>query len=149
MDKFLTIIKRRIILFSGMILAAAVLGVYSFLIKGNTENTGMADGIVSGFQYGLIFGIGLLSLIQIIKLSIVIKSDKKLKMQYNKENDERLKAIRSKAGMPMMIVTSVIMLAAAIVAGNFNMTVFFTLVIALMVQLSIGVFVKLYCMKTM
>jgi hypothetical protein len=149
MEKFMMTIKRRVMLFSGMAIAAAALGIYSFLVICNSEKTGMTDGIIAGFQFGLILGIGLLALLQIIRLIMVIRDDKKLKILYNKEHDERLKAIRSKAGMPMLLINSIIMLIAAIIAGYFNITVFFTLVIASMVQLSIGTIVKLYCMKTM
>jgi len=41
------------------------------------------------------------------------------------------------------------MVLAAIIAGYFNIVVFYTLVIAVIGQLSISVAVKLYCMKTM
>ena len=109
----------------------------------------MSDGIVSGFQFGLIFRIGIRAMIEIIMLSKAMKDDKKIKLLYNKENDERMKFIRSKAGMPMVMITSVMMLTAAIVAGYFNIIVFYTLVIAAMVQLTIGASIKLYLMKTM
>lgn len=142
-------IERRIIIFSGMILVAVALGVYAIFAMDNSEEAIMADGIVSGFQFGIIFGIGILALLQIIKLSRVIKDETNLKMLYNQEHDERLKTIRSKAGMPMLMITSIIMLIAANIIGYFNIVVFYTLVIAAIVQLSIGTIVKLYCMKTM
>lgn len=148
MENFKITIKRRIILFSAITLIAVVLGVYDFFEMSNLGEGSLADGAVTGFQFGIIFGIGLLTLLQTIKLSMIIKDDKKLKILYNKEHDERLKMIRSKAGMPMLMVTSIIMLIAAVIAGYFNIVVFSTLVIAAFVQLSIGVIVKLYCMKT-
>lgn len=149
MEEFRKRVKGRIILFSGMLLVTLVLGVYGFFTIGNSENGNMSDGMVAGFQFGIILGVGILSLFQIIKLSKVVSDDKKLKMLHNEENDERLKAIRSRAGMPMLMITSVIMLIAAIIAGYFNKVVFSTLVIAAIVQLSIGAVVKLYCLKTM
>lgn len=109
----------------------------------------MRPTMVVGFQFGLILGIGMLSLIQVIKLSKIIKDDKKLKILHNKEHDERLILIRSKSGMPMLLITSVLMIIVAIVYGHFNTTVFITLVLAAMIQLLIGLIVKLYCMKTM
>lgn len=136
-------------LFSGTALGAVVLCIYDFFAMGNLEKESMAEGMVSGFQFGLILGIGMLALIQIIKLSKVIKDDKKLRMLHNKENDERLKLIRSKSGMPMLMITSILMLVAAIISGYFNTVVFSTLVIAATAQLSIGAIVKLYCLKTM
>jgi len=148
MENYKVSIKRRIILFSGLILLTAILGVYDFFISGNVDAS-MTDEVVSGFQFGLIFGLGILALIQVIKLNMVIRNDKKLKILYNKEHDERLKAIRSKAGMPMLMITSVMMVISAIIAGYFNIVVFYVLAITAMVQLSIGTIVKLYCMKTM
>lgn len=149
MEKFKSKVKRRIILFSGMTLITALLGVYSFFVVGSPEKGSMSDGIILGFQFGIIFGIGMLSLLQIIKLGMVIKDDKKLKMLYNQEHDERLKTIRSKAGIPMLMITSELMLIAAIISGYFNIVVFYTLVIAAIIQLSIGVILKLYYLKTM
>ena len=149
MEQFKLRIKRRIILFSGAALVTAVLCIYDFFILRYSEKGSMAEGMVSGFQFGLILGMGKLALIQVIKLSKAIKDDKKLKMLYNKEHDERLKLIRSKSGMPMLLITSVLMIIAAIVSGYFNTTVFLTLLIAAMAQLVIGLIVKLYCMKTM
>lgn len=149
MGEFKTKIIRRIMLFSGITLITAVMGIYAFFAGTSSEKTSMANGSVSGFQFGLILGIGLLTLRQTIKLSIVVKDEKKLKMLYNEEQDERLKSIRSKAGMPMLMITSVMMLIAAIIAGYFNVVVFYTLIIAAIVQLSIGTIIKLYYMKTM
>ncbi len=149
MEEFKKRIKQRIILFSGMLLVVVLLGVYGVFVMGNAESGNMTDGIVTGFQFGIIFDVGIFSLFQIIKLNKIIKDDKKLKILHNKENDERLKAIRSKAGMPMLMITSVIMLIAAIVAGYFSKVVFSTLVIASIVQMSIGAIVKLFYLKTM
>jgi len=149
MEDFKKRIKQRIILFSGMLLVVVLLGVYGLFVMGNSERGNMTDGIVTGFQFGIILDVGILSLFQIIKLNKVINDDKKLKILHNKENDERLKAIRSKAGMPMLMITSAIMLIAAIIAGYFSKVVFSTLVIAAIVQMSIGAIVKLFYMKTM
>jgi hypothetical protein len=41
------------------------------------------------------------------------------------------------------------MVIAAIIAGYFNIVVFYTLVIAVAAQLSVSAMVKLYCLKTM
>jgi len=149
MEEFKKRIKKRIILFSGITLLAVALGVYSVFAMDNSKEASMIDGTIAGFQFGIIFGIGIFLLIQRIKLGRIIKDETKLKMLYNHEHDERLKSIRSKAGMPMLMVTSIIMLIAAIIVGYFSTVVFYTLVIAATVQLSIGTLVKLYCMKTM
>ena len=57
--------------------------------------------------------------------------------------------IRAKAGMPMLLVTSCVMVIAGIIAGYFNVTVFMTLTAAAMCQLLVGSLIKMYYMKTM
>jgi hypothetical protein len=149
MEKFRNTIKRRITLFSAMLLGEVILGAYCFWALDHSVKSGSSDGFVANFQNGIIFGIGILTLSQIIKLRMVVKDDNKLKMLYNQQHDERLKTIRGKAGMPMLMITSIIMLIAAIIAGYFNVVVFITLIIAATVQLSIGAIVKMYYLKTM
>lgn len=151
MEKFRTTVKRRIAISSGMALVTMVLGAYSIysIIISDTSTATHSDGFVAGFQFGLIVSIFGFSVFDIIKLSLAINDETKLKVLYNKEHDERLKAIRNKAGAPMIVVTSVLMVLAAIVAGYFNIVVFYTLVIAVAAQLSVSAMVKLYCLKTM
>jgi len=149
MKEFKTKVKRRITLFSVMTLAAAALGIYNVFFMNASDNASMTDGIIMGFQSGLILGIGMMAVVQIFKLTRAINDETKLKLLYNQEHDERLKTIRSRAGMPMLMITSVLMLIAAIIAGYFNIIVFYTLVLAATAQLSIGVIVKLVCMKLM
>lgn len=149
MKEFKTKVKRRITLFSGLTLAAVALGIYNVFFMNIPDNSTMTDGVITGFQSGLILGIGMMAVVQIIKLTRVINDETKLKLLYNQEHDERLKTIRSRAGMPMLMITSVLMLIAAIIAGYFNIVVFYTLVLAATAQLSIGAIVKLVCMKLM
>lgn len=149
MEEFKMKVKRRILIASGLTLVAVVLGVYSILSLNVSDDSTMSDGFVAGFQFGLILAIGVLSLVDVIKLSRIVKDEIKLKVLYNKEHDERLKAIRSMAGQPIMLVTAVLMIIAAIIAGYFNIVVFYTLVAAVLVQLTISATVKLICMKKM
>jgi hypothetical protein len=149
MEEFKKKIKQRIIIFTGMALVAVVFGIYDSFVISNSKESSMAAGMVAGFQSGIILGMGILSLIQIIRLRKSITDETKLKKLYNQEHDERLKTIRSKAGMPMLMIASIVMLIAAIIAGYTNITIFYTLVIAAIAQLSIGAIVKIYCFKTM
>lgn len=151
MEKFKTTVKRRIAISSGMALVSLVLGafsIYSIVFVDHSTGT-LSDGFVAGFQFGLIVSIFGLAIFDIVKLRLAIKDETKLKILYNKEHDERMKTIRSRAGMPLIAITSVLMVIAAIVAGYFNIVVFYTLVIAVAAQLSVSAVVKLYCMKTM
>lgn len=149
MEEFLKKVKRRILIFSGMLFVSVILSAYGLFEMDKSNEASLNAETVAEFQFGIVFGIGILALVQIIKLRSVINSDTKLKMLYYKEHDERLKTIRSKAGMPMLMITSIIMLIVASIGVYFNIIVFYTLVITAIIQLSIAALVKLYCSKTM
>jgi len=70
-------------------------------------------------------------------------------LEFNKENDERLKAIKAKAGLPMVLVTSVLMIIAGVIAAYFNATVFIVLIVAAVCQMMISGIVKLIYMRKM
>lgn len=150
MEEFKTKVKRRRITDACLMLMAVVLGIFCILSMGSQADDGtMAEGFVAGFQFGLVISIGVLSLVDFIKLSRAIKDETKLRVLYNKEHDERMKTIRSKAGQPLLTITSVLMVIAAIIAGYFNFIVFFTLVAAVLGQLAVSAGVKLVCLKKM
>ncbi|MBC3802981.1 hypothetical protein GH808_00800 [Acetobacterium fimetarium] len=150
MEAFKTKVKRRRISDAALMLVAVVLGIICVISMGSQADDGtMAEGFVAGFQFGLVISIGVLSLVDFIKLSRALKDETKLRMLYNKEHDERMKAIRSKAGQPLLTVTSMLMIIAAIIAGYFNFIVFFTLIAAVLGQLTVSAGVKLVCLKKM
>ena len=114
-----------------------------FFIRNNIDS----ENFINSFQFGLMFGLEMLAIINLIKLNKVVKSDKKLKLLYNKENDERLKLIRSKAGMPLLLINSVIKIISGIILGYFNTIIFLTLIITAGIQMLIGLFIKFYCLR--
>lgn len=109
----------------------------------------LKENVVLCFQCGLAIAIELLSIIQIIKYSKALKNDGELEKIYNQENDERMRAIRAKAGQPLLLIISIIMLLAGIVIGYFNHTVFYTLIGAVAFQSLVSVIVKFAYMKKM
>jgi Na+/H+ antiporter NhaD/arsenite permease-like protein len=94
-------------------------------------------------------GIGFFALIRLFFLGKAIRDEKALKELYNKEHDERLREIRAKAGMPILLITSVLMLIAALIAGPLSVPIFYTLLIASSAQLLISLGVKMYYLKKM
>lgn len=145
MEQFRRKLKTRIYLLLALALVAATLGVYdAFFAPESLKNMN-----VFGFQMGATVAIGFLSLVNVFKYSIVLKDDNKLKLEYNKENDERTKVIKSKAGIPILPVLSILMIISGIIAGYFNITVFYTLVIAAICQILICGIIKLIYMKRM
>ena len=143
MEGYKRTITRRQILLCLIVLIAAGIGIYDGLILDSVGS----DNIVFSFQCGLAIGFGLLATIKIFHYNKVMKNDMQLKIEYNKENDERAKEIRSRAGMPMLMITSGIMILAGIIAGYFNELVFVTLILASICQLTIGAIVKVYYIR--
>jgi hypothetical protein len=149
MDKYRKNVQLKMFLLAILALTAVALGIYNVFFEGDAEPSGFSAGMLSGFRSGLAIGIGGLALIRMIGLGKAIRDEKKLKELYNKEHDERLREIRAKAGMPLILITSVLMLVAALIAGPLSLTIFYTLLIASVAQLLIGLSVKMYYLKKM
>ncbi|MDE6672738.1 MAG: hypothetical protein K2K16_11155 [Ruminococcus sp.] len=145
MEKYRKNLILRIFLLSFVVLLATGLGIFN--VFGTNEN--IKENVIFDFQCGFITGLGLVAVILIIRYSKAVKDSDKLKILFNKENDERLKYIKSKSGMPMLLITSVIMIFIGTIFGYFNTTVFYTLIVASMCQLLIAGIVKMVYMKKM
>lgn len=145
MEKYRKNIISRIFVLSFAVLLAVGLGIFD--VFGATEQ--MKENVIFGFQCGFITALGIMSVILIVRYCKAVKDSEKLKLLFNKENDERTRYIRSKAGMPMLQITSMIMIIGGIVVGYFNATVFYTLIAASVFQLFIGCIVKTVYMKKM
>lgn len=145
MENYKKVIKRRIYLLTIPALIAVGLGVYNVFWAGSE----VTKSYIFGFQTGAGITLGIFAVIFIIHYRILLRDEKKLQLQFNKENDERYKAIRGKAGLPLMLITSVAMVIAGIIAGYFNYTVFYTLIAAAYCQMLVCGFLKTYYMKTM
>ncbi|NLC96515.1 MAG: hypothetical protein GX675_02970 [Erysipelotrichaceae bacterium] len=138
MDKYKKVLKKRIVLLTALILLVVCIGIYDVFFTTET----IKESFIFGFQLGASLAIGIMSVALMVYYLKILADDKKLKLQYNKENDERLKTIRAKAGMPMLFISSVCMIVIGIIAGYFNPIIFITLVIVAAVQLLIGVVIK-------
>lgn len=107
----------------------------------------LKDNLVSCFQCGLAAGATIMSLMLILRYSRALRDNNKLEILYNKENDERMKYIRAKAGFPLLWVTSVVMMLAGIIIGYFNTVVFYTLIATAALQLIVACVTKFVYMK--
>ncbi|MEG0910026.1 MAG: hypothetical protein RSB47_03615 [Ruthenibacterium sp.] len=145
MDAYRRKIKQRIVVYILLdFLLVAILLCDQFI-----ESAALQSSIVFAFQCGIAAAAILMICVKIIHYRKILEDDTKLTLQYNRENDERTKAIRTKAGMPMVLFLSALLILAGMVAGYWSEVVFATLVIAALVQLCIAALVKLYAMKTM
>lgn len=145
MDNYKKILRQRIAVLTIPALFAIGFDLYDVFFA----NGGIKNSDIFGFQVGAITAIGILAVMNIIRFSRLLRDEKKLQLQYNRENDERYKAIQGKAGMPILLITSVAMIIAGIIAGYINITIFYTLIIAALCQMTISAIVKIICMKRM
>ena len=145
MDQFRKKLKIRIVWLSVLSLITVLMGVYDvFFVPETLKNMAVFE-----FQGGALAAICILSSIHIIKYKKILKDDNKMKLEFNKENDERYKTIKSKAGIPIVPIFSVLMIITGIVAGYFNIEVFYILIVVAMCQVVISGIIKAIYMKRM
>ena len=107
-------------------------------------SSAMKDSVVFSFQCGFASA-GIIALVYfILRYSKVVNDEEKLRLLYHQEHDERMSAIRSKAGVPMVLVLSLLLVFAGMIAAYFNEIVFYTLELAALGQLLISAAVKFY-----
>lgn len=145
MEQYKKSIKRRIGLLTIPVCISALLGIYDVLGVSET----MKNSFIFCFQCGGASALGLLCIILIFRYRTLLGNEEKLKLEYIRETDERLAAIRTKAGMPLLLILSIGMIIAGIIAGYFNLIIFYTLIITAICQMLVGCCIKLICMKTM
>lgn len=103
--------------------------------------------------FGLLQGCGcaaiVLAAVHAVRISRALRDDTALRRLYNQEHDERMQAIRAKAGVPVILVLSLAMIGAGLIATFFNMTVALTLVITAVAQMLVSLTIKFWCKWTM
>lgn len=119
----------------------------STIISNSQSN--LSNDRIAGFSSGIITALGVISIVKVMQLRKILNDEKLIKLQYNKEHDERQQTIKVKSGMPMILIMSLVMILASIVGSYFSNVIFYTLFIAGSVQLLVGLIVKLYYMRTM
>lgn len=79
-----------------------------------------------------------------LKYRGALKDETKLRLLYNEENDERMKLIRAKAGVPMVLILSLTLVLAGMIIAYWNETVFIVMICVALFQLLASLVVKLY-----
>ena len=136
-------IRRRLWIMTivGILYVAAMCAVHG-LWAGKTTYT-------MDFLNGAISSVVVYFIMVIPKYRKALRDEQMLRRLWNQEHDERMQAIRARAGAPTLIYTSMAMIAAALLAAPYNMTIAMTLLIAATAQLLISAIIKLTCMRTM
>lgn len=140
MEAYRKTIQHRIIIAMIPMAGAILLGIYNVFFA----STDMQDSFVFGFQCGAVSGLAIVSIFMIIRYRKLLKSDRKLRLEYNREHDERILAVRAKAGLPVILYTSIVMIFAGVVAGYYNDMAFMVLVVAAICQLVFASVLKIY-----
>lgn len=150
MESFREKLQRRKVGFMCIAFIVAIISIIDvFVIVPKSQNGSFSNGMIAEVSFGIIISLGIISIVKFIQLSKALKDEKLIKLLYNKEKDERLQLIRGKAGMPMILIMSIIMFISGIIGSYSSDIIFYTLFVAGFVQLFVGVIVKFYYMKTM
>ena len=145
MEKYKKALALRVYALSFVTLLAVGIGIFD--VFGATEQ--MRENYIFEFQCGFIAALGVVSVLRTMRYRKAIKNEEKLQLLFNKENDERLKAIKAKAGLPMLRITSLAMILGGVIAGYLNLTVAYTLIAASVCQLLVACIAKIIYMKKM
>ena len=145
MEDYRKLLIKRIRLLSALVLFTVSILIFNIFFVPDTSRIPK----VYGFQCSLVAALGTIAVITITRFRKILHNDSRLQMQYNKEHDERMKTIRSKAGLPLLQITSVLMISAGIIFSYTNIVIFYTLIIAAAIQLAIACTVKFTYMRLM
>lgn len=145
MEIYKKTLKKRKMLYGAAILLNLCL---SLFIMYKSELKELPANIANIFEFlsGFMAGLSILLAIVLLRYNRAMSDSRRIKEAYIKENDERMILVRQKSGVPVLIITSVIMIFAGVLAGCFNPTVFCTLVAAAICQLLLCVILKFYYM---
>ena len=107
-------------------------------------NDAVKDSLAFSFQCGFSAAGSLALVFWLMKYRGALKDEAKLRLLYNEEKDERMSAIRAKAGIPMVVILSMMLVLGGMIIGYFNETVFVVLIGAALFQLLVSIGVKLF-----
>lgn len=140
MELFKKKLKSRIILLSGVVLIFVAILLYNQF----GASSALKDSLAFSFQCGFSTAGALVLVFWMLKYRGALKDETKLRLLYNEENDERMKLIRAKAGVPMVLILSLTLVLAGMIIAYWNETVFIVLICVALFQLLASLVVKLY-----
>ena len=145
MELFKKKIKTRIVLLCAVLLLFVAILLYNQFGASET----LKDSLAFSFQCGVSASGSLVLVFWLMKYRGTLKDEGKLRLLYNEEKDERMSAIRAKAGIPMVLILSMTLVLGGMFIGYFNGTAFVVLIGVALFQLLVSLGVKLYYMSKM
>ena len=147
MEEFKKKLQKRVILYSCALCFAGAAVLLTRNFKKELFEPEHIRDFMDGFQLGFFIGLFSVLMVFLIKTIIAIRKPEKLKKLYISETDERNLLILQKSGSSGMNIAMYGLAVAAAIAGNFNYTVFFTLLSAAVFVTLIRLIFKLYYHK--
>ncbi|WP_346937883.1 hypothetical protein [uncultured Clostridium sp.] len=139
------VLKKRIsLLYIVIILGVATLAI-SFIFS--TGKYDYLPDFLNGFYTGIGAALITIGLIFIIKIKKILKDEKKLKEKRLEEQDERNQMITQKAIYSAAIILNILAYIGLMIAGIFNLVVFWTLWIVIVVFMVTFVILQVYYSK--
>ena len=145
MEQFRKKIKTRMLLISIVLLVFVAILLYNQF----GASDALKNSLAFSFQCGLSASGSLVLVFWLVKNRRALSDEAKLRLLYNQENDERMSAIRAKAGIPMVLILSMTLVLGGMIIGYFNETVFVVLIGVALFQLLVSLGVKLYYLRKM
>ena len=140
MEQYRKNLRIRIALFGVIILIFVGILLYNQF----GASTIIKESLPFSFQCGFSAAGVLVLVFWMMKYRAAFKDEAKLRLLYNEENDERMKLIRAKAGVPMVLILSLALVLAGMIIGYWNETVIVVLIGVALFQLLVSLGVKLY-----
>lgn len=142
MEAYKKTVRRRMVLCIFLAVIALALAVYIFGMYGSEPDGSMGEGFITGFPCGICIGLFLMCVFTVFRCMAMLRDEKKLRLGYNRDNDERMKLIRAKAGYPFSVVTAVAMIIVGLLLARVNMTASLTAIACACGQLIVSVVFK-------
>lgn len=148
MNNYKHTLKNRLKLLIGLnVLAIACICATLWLSQTINNGEEMLNGMVTGFQVGIFFGLQMIMVIQIVRYRKALKNEQLLKAMQIHETDERSKWIQGKIGSTGFQISVGGILFTSILAGFFDQTVFLTLFGVTFFIVSVKFSLKIYYMN--
>ena len=145
-------IRRRMIVMAVIVVAYSVTAVVVHTLFDGT--IGAAEdfawsGVVEGFLWGAITAAVAGFALIVPRYAQALRDERALRRLWNREHDERMRAIKARAGAPMLLYTSAGMIAVALLVGPWNIMAATTLLLAGTAQIVVCAVTKLVCTRLM
>lgn len=143
MDAYKKVVRRRLLLCVLLAIVTLALTVYIFRFYGSgPENGSAGEGFLAGFPCGICSALFAVCVFTFFRCVSMLRDEKKLRLGYNRENDERMKLIRAKSGYPFSVVTAVVMIIAGLLLARVNITVSLIAIACACIQLVVSAVFK-------